>query len=165
METGDNLFQIYLLQDGHSREFGQVVRRIFPDMKDRIRKIHGISELSKSLPILLLLPEGAILPDNLTLPAGSVVVVSSEETRQLHILAKQPISVISCGFHSKDTVTLSSRQEDGAVVSLLREITNPDGETVEPLDVPLHLHPGYPDYPLMAAAAASFCCQFENHNT
>ncbi len=103
---------------------------------------------------LFLARNGARLPKGLRLPGDAVVIVSSDEEEQLRQLARMGAQTVTCGLSCKDTVTFSSKSEDKAVVSLMREVVGLSGEMLEPMDIPITFSPESGDYPLLACTAA-----------
>ncbi len=88
------------------------------------------------------------------LPAGTTVIAASDDERQLKALAKVQIPVITCGLSSKDTFTFSSKEEESAVVALMRSIKSVYGHTVEPMEVPITFPPKTDDFTLLSYTAS-----------
>lgn len=95
---------------------------------------------------ILLLPREAALP---VLRAPLTLVADSAR-------ANWPVGFegdfISCGHSAKDTLTLSSRTKDSAVVALVRQIRDLAGRLIEPCEFPV-LFSG--EDPFVAFAAVS----------
>lgn len=87
---------------------------------------------------LLLLPADSPLPD---LASPLTLVADSARESWPRDFAGQ---LISCGPSAKDTLTLSSRTADAAVVALMRRINSLSGQVVEPCEIPLLFGEGDP---------------------
>lgn len=83
----------------------------------------------------------------------AVAIANSRNSRQLDALARLGIPIISCGMLAKDTLTYSSRTDDGVVISLQRSVSSLYGKEIEPLEVPLMLPARVCGYSLLAYAA------------
>lgn len=88
------------------------------------------------------------------LPAGTTVIAASDDERQLKALAKAQILVITCGLSSKDTFTFSSKEEESAVVALMRSVKSVYGHTVEPMEIPISFPPKTDDFTLLSYTAS-----------
>ena len=88
------------------------------------------------------------------LPAGTTVIAASDDERQLKSLAKAQIPVITCGLSSKDTFTFSSKEEESAVVALMRSVKSVYGHTIEPMEVPITFPPKTDDFTLLSYMAS-----------
>ena len=88
------------------------------------------------------------------LPAGTIVIAASDDERQLKSLAKAQIPVITCGLSSKDTFTFSSKEEESAVVALMRSVKSVYGHTIEPMEVPITFPPKTDDFTLLSYMAS-----------
>ncbi len=84
-------------------------------------------------------------------PPGFVAVAHSADRSALRLLEKQGTPAVTCGMSAADTITLSSFQDDGAVVSLQRGMVDLQGERIEPGDYPVRLAAPISNYGLMAA--------------
>lgn len=87
------------------------------------------------------------------LPAGITVIAASDDERQLKSLAKAQIPVITCGLSSKDTFTFSSKEEESAVVALMRNVKSVYGHTIEPMEVPITFPPKTDEFTLLSYMA------------
>jgi hypothetical protein len=63
------------------------------------------------------------------------------------------LPAITCGLHSRDTITLSSIGEDSAVIGVQRAISNFNGSITEPQEFPIHFAKAIAPFTLMAVAA------------
>lgn len=88
------------------------------------------------------------------LPMGTVVIASSDDDGQLKALAQAQLPVITCGLSSKDTFTFSSKEEESAVVSLMRSVKSIYGHTIEPMEVPIGFPSKTDDFTLLAYMAS-----------
>lgn len=87
-------------------------------------------------------------------PAGTTVIASSDDDRQLKLLAGAQIPVITCGLSSKDTFTFSSKEEESAVVALMRSVKSVYGHTIEPMEVPITFPSKTDDFTLLSYMAS-----------
>lgn len=121
---------------------------------------HGKNLMLFSLPTLSycrsdhcisILTPHAKLPE--PLPVGTTVIAASDDERQLKSLAESQIPVITCGLSSKDTFTFSSKEEESAVVALMRSIKSVYGHTIEPMEVPITFPPKTDEFTLLSYMA------------
>ncbi|MGI5894158.1 MAG: hypothetical protein ACOX6P_06140 [Candidatus Merdivicinus sp.] len=148
LETGDGLYQVFIMETGRVQKMKRILSRLLPPGI----QILPFSKAPPQAPLLLIIPECGRIPENFSIPSSATIIVSSEEQHQLLALAGTSARVITCGYGYKDTVTVSSSQDDCVVVSLLRSFQGKEN-VVEPLDLPLHARPSDDAYPLLAGAA------------
>ena len=84
----------------------------------------------------------------------TIIIASSDDERQLKSLAQAKIPVITCGLSSKDTITFSSKEEESAVISLMRSVKSIYGHTIEPMEIPISFPPKTDDFILLAFTAS-----------
>lgn len=83
----------------------------------------------------------------------AVALVDSCNEDMLKLASKTGFPAITCGLSPKDTITLSSIDEDSAVVDLQRSVTCFDGTVVEPQEIPVALYSSIDSFALMCVAA------------
>lgn len=81
---------------------------------------------------------------------GCVVVAAMEDEAAAGYAARRGLRLLDCGLSSKASLTFSSIGVESGVVALQRSVIDLDGNSVEPLELPLGLHPK-PYYPMLAA--------------
>lgn len=89
---------------------------------------------------ILFLQKKANLKKTNRLSDKTTVVIDSENRKQLELVSRFPVDVVTFGLSPKDTVTFSSRDEQSAVVSLQRAVTALDGALLEPMEIPCILN-------------------------
>lgn len=72
------------------------------------------------------------------LPEHTVAIANAQNVEVLQNLEGTFIQTIPCGLSSRDTFTLASSTEESLVVALQRSIISFQGETVEPMEFPVH---------------------------
>lgn len=63
-----------------------------------------------------------------------ITIVNSSNKVALNYLSKQQLEAISCSTSSKDTVSISSLDENKATLTLLRNVKSISGKVIEPND-------------------------------
>ncbi|MDR2909122.1 MAG: hypothetical protein LBU86_04490 [Oscillospiraceae bacterium] len=117
-----------------------------------VRDIEDVTAPVKGKTIIVF-QRAAELPVSLIEPDKSVVLVDSSKGELLSIVSASGLPAITCGMSNKDTVTLSSMDDDSAVVDLRRSITGFDGIVIEPQEIPARCKRAPHRFALMAAAA------------
>lgn len=87
-------------------------------------------------------------------------IVSSDSEKQLEILSEHSVPTITCGLFPKDTVSYSSKTDEGIVLSLQRTVEHIKGGITEPFELPAPLS-GLGDYADLAFFA--FCVEIGLH--
>lgn len=82
-----------------------------------------------------------------------VAIVDSCNKEALKLASETGFPAITCGLSTRDTITLSSINEDSAVINLQREITCFDGNVTEPQEIPVSLYSPIDSFALMCVAA------------
>lgn len=82
----------------------------------------------------------------------TVAVVDSGSKAALLAVSKTGLPAITCGLAQCDTITLSSINEDSAVINIQRSITCFDGTIAEPQEIPVSLCSSIDSFALMCAA-------------
>lgn len=103
---------------------------------------------------ILLLKE-KYLPKLNSIPKNATVIANAENRDQIEALRSfSDISVFTCGTGEKDMLSYSSLTEDGAVITLNRQISALSGKTVQPLEIPIELPKDSTNvYPVIAYTA------------
>ena len=81
-------------------------------------------------------------------------VIESDNANALSVLQQSGSPVIGCSMSPQDTLTLSCREEDTALVSLQRSVHTLSGALIEPCEIKLHLSRPTELFPLLAACAS-----------
>ncbi len=92
------------------------------------------------------------------------VIVDSENNLHTSYLSKFKINAVTCGLHSKDTVTFSSKTEDMVVVSLQRSLKAVDNAVIEPMEIPCKIKGEYDDYSILSFVAMLILLNMLNLN-
>ena len=87
------------------------------------------------------------------------VVANSQQTDVLRFLQSMGQPVIGCSMSDKDTVTVSERSENGALVCIRRTLITLGGHVIEPCEVPAEVSAEVPVFPLLAACTALLLCE------
>lgn len=93
------------------------------------------------------------LPDEYPEEGDSIAVVDSSNPRTVEGVSTTRLPAITCGLSPRDTLTLSSYDEDSAVLGVQRAITCFDGSVAEPQEIPLRLSGPIDSFTLMAASS------------
>lgn len=102
---------------------------------------------------ILFLKKRANLKKIRYLSADTIVIVNSENERQLELISKFKARMITTGMSQKDTVTFSSKGEESCVISLQRMVSAVDGEALEPMEVSCKKLGNCDDFSLLSYAA------------
>lgn len=87
------------------------------------------------------------------LPVGAGIIFCSECAPAASFAARGGLLPLDIGLSRMDTLTLTSRRDGGAVVSLQRPLVTLHGTLLEPMEWPVTLH-GVPSPELLLSAAA-----------
>lgn len=87
----------------------------------------------------------------IAIPENSIVIFSSDSEDSAEYLKNKGLNTFSCGMRSTDTVSCSSINGDLAMISLLRQLTDINGKTIEPFEHAAVLHEKASVYPSLAA--------------
>ncbi len=87
------------------------------------------------------------------LPNGIIGICESQNRSALEIFEKNKTPVISCGMNPKNTLTVSSLNENNVSLSLQRTITTLSGMDTEPFEFNIKLAKTYNPFSIMASAA------------
>lgn len=86
------------------------------------------------------------------LPPGCPAILSGQNQAAVRFAGETGLAPLDCGLSLRDTLTLSSRTESSAMVSLQRPIVRLDGVAAEPVDLPLALTRPWEPYHLLCCA-------------
>ena len=101
----------------------------------------------------------AIIPDETnrfyeqTFNKGLIGICENSNKPALTVFEKNKIPIISCGNNSKNTITLSSINDDNILLSLQRTITSLSGFEISPCELNIKLTKKYTPFSVMASAA------------
>ena len=91
---------------------------------------------------LLLLFQDSFSPPpelpSLNLPEQTVAIANAQNVEVLQRLEGTALRTVPCGLSSRDTFTLASSTEESQVVALQRSLVSFHGETIEPMEFPVH---------------------------
>lgn len=103
--------------------------------------------------VIITFSKNAPLPDNMT----DCILLAFGETAGIKSAQSSHCPLISCGLHLRDTVTLSSIENDRAVLSIQREFRAINGDIIEIGEHPL-VYSGKYHRALIASAALMLLC-------
>ncbi len=86
-------------------------------------------------------------------PKGIIGICENGNTNALEIFERSKNPVISCGMNAKNTITLSSLNEENILLSLQRTLVLIDGTEAEPCELNIRLTQNYEPFSLMTCAA------------
>ena len=98
-----------------------------------------LSECEAKIDVFILKEQLEHSPATL-IPENSIVIFSSDSEDSAEYLKNKGLNTFSCGMRSTDTVSCSSLNGNLAMVSLLRQLTDVNGKTVEPFEHAAVLH-------------------------
>lgn len=79
----------------------------------------------------------------------TMVIVHSENRKQLESISRFQTNVITIGLSPKDTITFSSRGEEQSVVALQRTLTTLEGNVLDPMEIPCRHTRGWDDFSIL----------------
>ncbi len=88
-----------------------------------------------------------------TFPIGIIGICEDSNIKALELFKKSHNAVISCGINSKNTVTLSSINDDGLLASLQRTVTDNCGNQIYPSEFKIKLTKEFSPFAVMASVA------------
>ena len=137
LHSGDFMFRVRIL-DGSSR-------KLTPFLQKSLNRAAVEGRVDAALCAgradLLIIPRGAALP-------------TGEAARCLLTVGEVRPGAVSCGLASESVLTLSSIREDGALLTLCRELTTLTGRVLEPQEIPVRISEAAAPEPEAVAAAA-----------
>lgn len=87
------------------------------------------------------------------LPPNIIGICEDCNKKALKILFDNNIPVISCGMGAKNTVTLSSINNDSLLATIQRSVTDMKGNEIEPEELKIKLKNKYQPFSIMASIA------------
>lgn len=87
------------------------------------------------------------------LPQNMIGICEENNKTALELFKKNCISVITCGMNSKNTVTLSSLNDNTLLTSLQRTVTDSKGTDIMPSEFKVKLNKKYNPFAVMACVA------------
>ncbi len=153
-----------------NKDFTSELTRLLEKHFDTVRAYGGVLSVKKSNPTMIICDiqsfdtvkaEKAIviykdmlpMPQRLLAVGHGVAIVDSSNYQLSQTLSDTGLPAITCGLHSRDTITLTSMGEDSAVIGIQRAIVNFDGSATEPQELPIGFAKPIDRFTLMAAAA------------
>ena len=98
-------------------------------------------------------------------PQHSIAIISSSNRHHRDFVLTHSLPSITYGFSSKDTVTISSNNENTVVLSLVRNVTSIFKTVIEPFDFPLKISKDTSIYNIMASFITSILIEnFEKYS-
>ena len=91
--------------------------------------------------------------ENQILPINIIGICEENNKQALEIFYKNKIPAICCGMNAKNTITLSSLNNDDILISLQRTITQLNGNIIEPAELKINLKKQYQPFSVMASIA------------
>lgn len=88
-----------------------------------------------------------------TFPIGITGICEDNNTKALEIFKNSGIAVISCGICGKNTITLSSINNDDLLTSLQRTLNDNCGNKIDPSEFKIKLTKNYLPFSVMASVA------------
>ena len=86
-------------------------------------------------------------------PKGIIGICEDTNIKALNLFLKNHTPVISCGMSGKNTVTLSSIDNNIPLITLQRRITDLNGKIIEPAEFKITLNKTYSPFAVMASVA------------
>ncbi len=91
--------------------------------------------------------------NNQIFPDGIIGICEEKNIPALKAFKKSGIPVISCGMNSKNTVTLSSINNNTLLATLQRSLTDRAGNNIDPTEFKIHLKKKRTPFAVMASVA------------
>ena len=88
-----------------------------------------------------------------TLPKDIIGICEEGNKTALSVFKKNEVSVISCGMNSKNTITLSSLDNNQLFAALQRSVTDNSGVYIDPAEFKIKLNSKYEPFSVMAGVA------------
>ena len=84
-------------------------------------------------------------------PSGTIGICEDTDIKALNLFLENHTPVISCGMNGKNTVTLSSLEDNIPLITLQRRITDLKGRIIEPAEFKINLKKNYSPFSIMAS--------------
>lgn len=88
-----------------------------------------------------------------TFPIGIIGICEDSNLKALETFKNSRIAVISCGINLKNTITLSSMNDNGLLASLQRTVTDNSGLEIDPREFKIKLTKNFSPFAIMASVA------------
>lgn len=98
------------------------------------------------------------------LPSGICSILESGNQQAAALLQNSKSPVVTCGMSTKDTLSVASVEEDGAVLSLQRNVSTLDGRLVEPHDFRVSFRAGMRSQQLLSISMILLLCGVDSGN-
>lgn len=168
---GEQMIAVLIAANENDRDFWNETVRLLERGFATVRAYGGTLTLKKPNPSLVLcdtrsfeavraehvmvvFKEARPLSVNLQGARQVIAVVDSSDDELARSVSETRLPAITCGLHSRDTITLSSMDEDSAMIGIQRTITGFDGSRTEPQEIPVRLTRPVDRFALMTTAAA-----------
>lgn len=102
---------------------------------------------------ILICKDEECIPKHLNQSKNAVAVVQASNPKLVEKVSLTRLPALTCGLSTRDTLILSSINEDSAVLGVQRSIICFDGTVAEPQDIPIRLGGHMDTFTLMAAAS------------
>ncbi len=86
-------------------------------------------------------------------PKGIIGICEDTNTNALNLFFKNRTPVISCGMNGKNTITLSSLDDNTLFATLQRSVTDLKGRVIEPAEFKIKLNKCFSPFAVMASVA------------
>jgi len=169
MDGGKDMVAILFAVEQQSRDWIHDVARLLEKHFITLRAFGDTLSVKKRTPSLILCDMNRFE----TIKAEKAIVICKDmvslSNRQLDIrhgvavvdssiyqsesLPDIGLPAITCGLHSRDTITLTSIEEDSAVIGVQRVIEAFEGSLVEPQEIPVRFEKAIAPFTLMVVAA------------
>ena len=93
-----------------------------------------------------------IQTDKISISTSIVSIVERENKKALQMLKNNMIPTLICGMSIADTLTLSSIEDNSAVIDLQREIYDLDKQIIEPCEIKINYDIPFTDYELLVVS-------------
>lgn len=155
IENLKSLKKVNFEQNGISKTYGQ------GDIIEII-ECDNLKNLKSEKEILILKNNAEIL--NIENFEG-IVIVNSNNTQQLKKLSKLGAKVISCGMYLRDSITMSSNNDNCHIVAIQRQINFSKKTLVQPSEVKVFSEKTYEEYMILCyIAVISLLGEINNKN-
>lgn len=111
---------------------GKVDKKLFQNLSDEVLFFENFSEIKDK---------------------NAIFIVNSEDKKALRFLSKTSSVAVTCGLSSKDTFTFSSKDDETAVVSLMRSVKSVYENTAEPMEIPISFPQNTDEYTILSLVA------------
>ena len=131
---------------------------LLPDIAPDILLISSDMPLECEGDVIYVLGGMKNIPSNCTFSSRAVAVVQSHHIAALDFAAQNHLKTLTCGLLHTDTLTLSSLQEESAVLCLQRAVSTFGGGITEPAEIPVTLQSALSRGELLVLASVLLLC-------